>query len=51
MQELRDQLKQTQSFKDFGYVLKQDLINVYLKKRRARHGESEDSDDDVLLLI
>jgi hypothetical protein len=52
MKESRDQLKETQLFQDYGYVLKKDLINVYLnKKKNKAYKSDEESDDDVLLLI
>ena len=48
VKDLGDQLKTEKSFKDFGYVLKRDLVNVY----RNKNAEGQQSDDeDVLLLI
>jgi len=47
MKDLGDQLKNDKSYKQFGYVVKQDLINVYKKNKE----NTQESDDDVLLLI
>ena len=47
IKDLGDQLKNDKSYKQFGYVVKQDLINVYKKNKE----NTQDSDDDVLLLI
>ena len=42
-------MKETQIFKEFGFVYKNDLVDVYLNKKKKRL--IEDSDEDVLLLI
>lgn len=47
MKDLGDQLKNDKSYKQFGYVVKQDLINVYKKNKE----NTQESDDEVLLLI
>ena len=59
IKKLRDELKETEIFRDFGYVLKKDLINVYLEQKKARSKQKasgsiksiEESEEDVLLLI
>ena len=47
VKELGDKLKSEKAFKDFGYVLKRDLVNVY--KNKNLEGLSDE--EDVLLLI
>ena len=45
MKELGEKLKKDPSYIKHGYVVKQDLINVY------KNDENNSSDDDVLLMI
>jgi hypothetical protein len=47
IKELGEKLKKDKSYIQFGYVVKQDLIDVYKKE----DNESCSSEDDVLLLI
>lgn len=47
IKELGEKLKKDKSYLQFGYVVKQDLIDVYKKD----DNESCSSEDDVLLLI
>lgn len=47
IKELGEKLKKDKSYIQFGYVVKQDLIDVYKKEEN----ESSSSEDDVLLLI
>lgn len=53
IKELAEQLKKDESFKKYGYVLKQDLVNVYKNKRNLLEemNSEETTQDDVLLLI
>lgn len=45
MKELGEKLKKDPSYIEHGYVVKQDLINVY------KNDDNNSSDDDVLLMI
>ena len=43
-------------FNEFGYVLKQDLIDVYRNKKiknslEQKQGDPSDTEDEILLLI
>ena len=56
IKDLREQLMSEPCFNQYGYVLKQDLIDVYRNKKVKvsndhKQGEQSDSEDDVLLLI
>jgi hypothetical protein len=51
IKELGDQLKNDKSYMQFGYVVKQDLINVYKKNKNSDDHQGSESEDDVLLLI
>lgn len=37
--ELSKQLKNTKIFKEYGYVLKKDLVDVYQKEKQLKRGE------------
>jgi hypothetical protein len=50
MKVLCDRMMNDEKFKEYGYVLKKDLIDVYKKKKHAREQE-DDSGEDVLFLI
>lgn len=56
IKDLREQLMSEPCFNQFGYVLKQDLIDVYRNKKvkhslEQKQGDQSESEDDVLLLI
>lgn len=52
VKDLGERLKNEQQYKKYGYITKQDLIEIFKKRQQAQMQDSIDSiDQDLILLV